>query len=151
MLAENNNEEAWSFILKEFTDICQENDPFVSGYFELWGGAIAKVAPDATAFAYRTPLYNLGIFLMLPVDEKYAEENFHLITEKVNKVWAKISMYLKGTYANYPMDTLPKDKYAAAYWGDNLERLQSINAKYDPRTCSATSSQCLCLGDTFPW
>jgi len=129
LLDNNNTEEVWKDIESSLTAMfyyCK----FVSPRVELWGGAISKVAPNATAFPYRNALYRVGVELLVPKesDADAANDEIHL----VNAIWPSIARHLDGVYINNPMPSLSREEYAAAYWGSNLERLKQLKQKYDP-------------------
>jgi FAD/FMN-containing dehydrogenase len=90
------------------------------------GGAIARVAPDATAFPFRDArwLVNIPASWYDPVDDEreiaWARGTF-----------AAIGPHLSGgAYVNFMGDD-EEDAGAAAY-GRTLERLQRVKAAYDP-------------------
>lgn len=132
LYSKNNTEKVWEYILEQMVSLCQDHYPYIMVDIELWGGKVAKVSVNETAFGHRTPVYNVGIGLLVPVDEKNALRKFGDMTKTTDKVWSKISQYLVGSYTNYQMESLAKDEYARAYWGNNLERLEHVKAKFDP-------------------
>ncbi|HEX6360135.1 FAD-dependent oxidoreductase [Actinophytocola sp.] len=79
------------------------------------GGAVGRVAPDATAFPHRKAFASAQIY------SSASEQDV-----------AEIRDGLPGGtgYVNYIDPTMPD--WAAAYYGDNLQRLQKVAAKYDP-------------------
>jgi hypothetical protein len=117
LFSENNTEDVWKDISEQFTTFCQEYYPFVYVDIELWGGHISQVAVDATAFAYRNALFNVGIVILLPADEKHAHKKFKSISDKADLMWTKLSKYFDGVYTNYQVESLSGNEYAWAYWG----------------------------------
>jgi FAD/FMN-containing dehydrogenase len=96
---------------------------------DLMGGAIAQVAPDATAFVHRNALFSA---------QYYA--NFSLGTDPAvvseAQAWANgmrstMQAWSSGeAYQNY-VDPLLANPLQA-YYGSNLARLQQVKQKYDP-------------------
>ena len=92
---------------------------------EVYGGAVARIANDATAFGHRDALFNLGILAIsndaaLDVAQRaWAREH-----------WQKASPYSTGgAYVNY----LSEDEDVhSAYSDARFQRLATIKAQYDP-------------------
>lgn len=94
--------------------------------FEPMGGAINRVPKDATAFPHRDAKYNFGLFAgwINPNDDERIlawSRDFHKAIQPYT---------LSGVYSNY-LDHDDEDRLRAAF-GENLERLKEIKAKYDP-------------------
>ncbi|MBX9868891.1 MAG: FAD-binding oxidoreductase, partial [Burkholderiaceae bacterium] len=87
------------------------------------GGAIAKVAPDATAFTHRKALFSAEYFMDAPVGSSANWSNE--MRQRMQK-WTS-----GGAYVNY-IDPLIAD-WKRAYYGENYARLAQIKQKYDPR------------------
>lgn len=97
---------------------------------DIWvlGGAVARVPPDATAFAHRSAPYLLGI-----------EANWTDVTQDAANVeWAR-DVYDDmqrfshgGTYLNFPGFVEEGEDLLRAAYGGNYERLREVKAKYDP-------------------
>lgn len=96
---------------------------------ELWGGRIADIPQDATAFPHRDAVYNLGVIVEVP---KQQPEVFEEIVQRLTRDWHRIGQFLDGAYVNYQMASLSSDEYAQAYWGTHVPQLQKIKRKYDP-------------------
>ncbi|MFJ8961560.1 FAD-binding oxidoreductase [Lentzea sp. NPDC102401] len=93
--------------------------------FDGLGGAVADVAPDATAFPHRTALANVQIYLKTPPEA--ADE----ARTKLAKIRDGLGALVGDTgYVNYIDPQMPQ--WAQAYYGGNLARLQNVAAKYDP-------------------
>jgi FAD/FMN-containing dehydrogenase len=96
--------------------------PFVQ--FRVLGGAISRVAPDATAYAHRKSPIMVIVARPLEDDELAARQ----WTEELAQ-----AMYqgADGAYVNFfgPHDG---DRIEAAYPGETLARLRRIKATYDP-------------------
>ena len=128
---EKNTMETWRAIEEALVPLLKETAPNSMTDIELFGGAISSSAlPEETAFPYRDARWNAGLLLMVPVEEglEVYERNVAL----VNAAWPKIRKYLDCVYLNYPMESLTNEEYPRQYWGDNLERLMKLKAKYDP-------------------
>ncbi len=88
------------------------------------GGQVARVAPDATAFAHRNVHSNFGINAVW-TDE--AESDQRIVA--LRKFYAAVEPHMAGFYTNLNDDTEQKT------WGnyaDNYPRLAKIKAHYDP-------------------
>jgi FAD/FMN-containing dehydrogenase len=94
---------------------------------DAYGGKIADVATDATAFARRAGTqYCIQYYTSW---ERAADSATHLAN--VAKVYAAMRPYMPGAaYVNYCDLDLPD--FAAAYWGPNLARLRAVKQAYDP-------------------
>ena len=90
----------------------------------ICGGAIADVAPNATAIANRRELFQLAIrtFWEDPADaEKKRAE--------IEQIWVRLQPFITGFYANLTCadQSAMKDNF-----GLNLSRLVQIKKQYDP-------------------
>jgi FAD/FMN-containing dehydrogenase len=94
---------------------------------DAYGGKIADVAADATAFPRRK-----GTQFCIQYYSSWmhaADTPAHVA--KVAKVYAVMRSFMPGaSYVNYCDLDLPN--YANAYWGANLPRLRDVKAQYDP-------------------
>ena len=96
------------------------------GGFETMGGAINRVASDATPWPHRDAAFNFSIFAGW-TDAEHDEEHI---------AWAKrfhraIEPYASDrVYVNY-LDGDEKDRVREAF-GPNLERLLEVKRRYDP-------------------
>ncbi len=91
------------------------------------GGAMARIAPDATAFAVRNQPYLVSIMgLWLdPADDGRPHQQW------TQQLWAKIRGDCTGAYANF-LGKDEEDRIHEAYPGATYERLASIKQIYDP-------------------
>ncbi len=90
------------------------------------GGAAARVAQDATAFAYRDGGW---ISVIVGVDPDPA--NAQLITRWAQDYWEELHpLSAGGSYVNFLMSE-GTDRVRAAYRG-NFDRLQQVKRRYDP-------------------
>ncbi|KZM22838.1 flavin adenine dinucleotide binding [Ascochyta rabiei] len=102
-------------------------------WFIIWdleGGAINDVAPNATAYGHRNALF---------YHQAYAVNLFGKIGDKTKKfltgfndaVTDALPDHDKGAYAGY-VDPALGENSASLYWGGNVERLENIKAQVDP-------------------
>ena len=96
--------------------------------FDSYGGAINKLASDATAFAHRGNTKYLIQYFMQWESPGATEANLSMM----RTLYASMRPYVSGaSYVNY-CDLDLGDGYAKAYWGDNLAKLTKIKAAFDP-------------------
>ena len=92
---------------------------------EGYGGAVARVANDATAFGHRDAKFNLGI-LAISGDPAIDAEQKAWARES----WPKILPYSTGgAYVNYMSEG---EDVHSAYSDARFQRLAAIKAQYDP-------------------
>ena len=97
--------------------------------FDSYGGAINKVASDATAFVHRGNTKYLIQYFMQWESPGATETNLAMM----RTLYASMRPYVSGaSYVNY-CDLDLGDGYAKAYWGDNLARLSKIKSAFDPK------------------
>ena len=136
LLPENNTIEVWNDIMYHLDIGLQDSQPYLEPDIELWGGDIGRRTSNATAFPYRSAIYNVGVLLVIPLHVSNGTEIFERESKKINEWWYKIDQYLTGSYVNYPMVSLlnhtDPHHYAKVYWGDNLPRLVKVKQQYDP-------------------
>ena len=96
--------------------------PFVQ--FRVLGGAISRVAPDATAYAHRKSPIMVIVARPLEADELAARQ----WTEELA---AALYQGDDGAYINF-FGPHHSDRIEAAYPGETLARLRRIKATYDP-------------------
>jgi FAD/FMN-containing dehydrogenase len=89
------------------------------------GGAIARVAPESTAFWYRAAPYNL---LLAAATDDPAEDS--RITSWGRSAWPTLEAFTSGFYAN---TNLAEAADARGAYGGNYERLVALKDKYDPK------------------
>jgi FAD/FMN-containing dehydrogenase len=101
----------------------------ISVLCDTYGGAINKVAADATAFVHRgNTKYVIQYYMQW---DKPAASDANIATMRT--LYASMRPFVSGgCYVNY-CDLDLGDGYARAYWGDNLPRLMKIKAQYDPK------------------
>ncbi len=88
-------------------------------FFELraMGGAIADVSSDATAFAFRTPAFQ--------VTAMGARD------DRLNRAWAPLRRHLDGLYHSFETDRTPQT-LRDAFPPRVLDRLRELKRRYDP-------------------
>ncbi|WP_090046688.1 FAD-binding oxidoreductase [Lentzea fradiae] len=95
------------------------------GFFQLdsWGGALSRVAPDATAFPHRDVLASAQLYVF--VRDRTEAEARALLAAWRDGLGA-------GTtgYVNYIDPEMPD--WPTAYYGRNLARLRKVARRYDP-------------------
>ncbi|NED34731.1 FAD-binding oxidoreductase [Streptomyces sp. SID8499] len=94
------------------------------------GGAVADLAPDATAFVHRDALFHVGYGVALGTATPGAEEADAAVAW-ATKGFGVIDPLSEGqSYINFP------DKYLSgwqnAYYGSNYARLKALKQAYDP-------------------
>jgi FAD/FMN-containing dehydrogenase len=96
---------------------------------DSYGGAINKVASDASAFVHRGTTKYLMQYFMQWESPAFTETNIAMM----QTLYASMRPYVSGAcYVNY-CDLDLGEGYAKAYWGDNLPRLMKIKAAFDPK------------------
>jgi FAD/FMN-containing dehydrogenase len=92
----------------------------------ILGGAVKRVAPDATAFAYRNSeiMMFAGTFVPFTASDNELKEAM--------KAWDTLAAFGVGAYANFL--GMPNEKdIAATYPAATYERLAKIKRAYDPQ------------------
>lgn len=102
--------------------------PGAMSQIRVLGGAMSRVAPDATAFAHRTKPIMFSIITGWP-DEADASAPVH--EAWVERYWQAIRPYASGAYVNFLSDD-GADRIRDAYPPATYRRLQAIKRRYDP-------------------
>jgi len=93
---------------------------------DAYGGAIARVAADATAFAHRGALFSVQYGSTW---SDLQDTPRHLAD--MRDLYAAMRPYVSGAaYVNYC--DLDLTDWQSAYWGANLARLKQIKSAFDP-------------------
>jgi FAD/FMN-containing dehydrogenase len=110
----------------------RQTSPVLSGggvVLDASGGAINRVAPEATAYVHRSALATLQYSASWTVDTpaSVVEANRQWIAS----AWQSMRPYVSGgAYSNYADPNLVGWKQA--YYGSNFARLTRVKSKYDP-------------------
>jgi hypothetical protein len=96
---------------------------------DTYGGAINKVAADATAFVHRANTKYVMQYYMQWDSAGATNANIAMMRTLYTSMRPFVS---GGCYVNY-CDLDLGDGHAKAYWGDNLPRLMKIKAELDPK------------------
>ena len=94
-------------------------------YFQQSGGAIGRVAADATAFAHRKSAANMLIFVVWPLENDATPH-----VDYIRSYWKDVEDYTDGWYTNEVSDESQKMQHAN-YQG-NFKRLLTVKNEYDP-------------------
>lgn len=89
------------------------------------GGAIGRVAPDATAFAHRHVAHDTLVLMDWPVDSDPAE---HI--KWLRAYWSSIEPYTQGIYSNDLVDETQQRVHRN--YAHNFDRLLALKNEYDP-------------------
>lgn len=96
---------------------------------DAFGGAINRVAADATAFVHRSTLFSIQYTASWDAGDPASVVTAN--TAWLNNTWQAMRPYASGeAYQNYIDPDLTD--WQQAYYGANLPRLQQIKATYDP-------------------
>jgi hypothetical protein len=90
------------------------------------GGAISRVAPDATAFPYREARHNL---LVAAAWDDSSGDEAHLSWAR--GAWKNLEPFTRGFYVNDNNADISERRVLENY-GLNYPRLSALKAKYDP-------------------
>jgi FAD/FMN-containing dehydrogenase len=94
---------------------------------DAYGGAMAKIAPGATAFAHRDGTLFCLQYGSVWSDAAATEERLR----EMRQFYATMRPYVSGAaYVNYCDADLTD--WPSAYWGQNLARLKRIKSAFDP-------------------
>ena len=94
--------------------------------FQPYGGAIARVSPEQTAFVYRKALGCIQYDLTWNHGEKTPARLL-----QIRMFYESMRPYVSGgAYVNYCDTDLPN--WREAYWDANLPRLRGIKSRFDP-------------------
>ncbi len=96
-----------------------------SVYFQHAGGAIGRVAPDATAFAHRHVKHGMFSIVSWKLDSDPAP---HI--RYIKDYWATLEPFTRGRYTNSIGDE--PQKLVSDNYGVALPRLRALKKKYDP-------------------
>ncbi|GAA4526688.1 MULTISPECIES: FAD-binding oxidoreductase [Nonomuraea] len=100
-----------------------ERPPFIA--VRSVGGAVSRVAPDATAYAHRQAE------LMFTTTVAGPEPVVEAARPALEALWAKLAPHAGGAYANF-LATATEEDVAAVYPAPTYERLAAVKRQYDP-------------------
>jgi FAD binding domain/Berberine and berberine like len=93
------------------------------------GGAINRIAPDATAFAYRSALFSIRFTAFWSARASTNNAQAHL--NWVRNTYAAMQPFVsRGAVTNFADPELRNP--GVAYYGSHLARLVAVKKKYDP-------------------
>ncbi len=108
----------------------QAENPSGFSTIDIWqlGGAMSRVAPDATAFGSRSAPFLIGI----EANWVHPEQDTANISWN-RKVYRELQPYSNGSeYQNFPGLLEDRDAIARSAFGSNYQRLVELKNKYDP-------------------
>ena len=104
---------------------------------ELLGGAVAKVAKEATAFSHRNACFNLLIVSSWP-----SVNDTELNVRWTRRLWEEMQPYSsQQVYVNYLGQVADegRERVHAAYGDTNYKRLVALKRKFDPENIFRTN------------
>lgn len=116
--------------LFDYIDAADKGNAIWFIIWDLEGGAINDVAPNATAYGHRDALFYhqaYAINLLGKIDNNTRD----FLTGINAVVTDALPEHDEGAYAGY-VDPALGENSASLYWGGNVERLESIKAQVDP-------------------
>ncbi|MEX2609776.1 MAG: FAD-binding protein, partial [Gemmatimonadota bacterium] len=96
-------------------------------FIQPGGGAVGRIANDATAFSHRDALGNLGIGVDWAANDDPAA---HIAW--IREFWTNIEPFTQGFYSNDGAPDMYTDSAIARNYRGNLARLVRIKRRYDP-------------------
>jgi FAD/FMN-containing dehydrogenase len=104
--------------------------PHSAVFLEQFGGAVARVGPERTAFPHRSAPFNL--IVLAGWDDPAADATN---VAWARELWAAMRPFAaEGVYVNYLGDVGDEgaDRLRAAYGAATYDRLAKVKARYDP-------------------
>lgn len=95
------------------------------------GGAVSRIAPDATAFAHRSAAAMLVATRMVPATGDGADGDNAVGTAADLPGWETLERLGSGAYVNL-LDSATAADTRSCYPGPTLRRLRAVKAEYDP-------------------
>ncbi|MFK7958100.1 MAG: FAD-binding protein [Lysobacterales bacterium] len=93
--------------------------------FQQTGGAIGRVANDATAFPHRESQFNMLAFMAW----KYGADSIQHVKD-IKAYWSHMEPYTRGFYSNDVFDQTQQS--VNANFRENFARLLAVKNRYDP-------------------
>jgi hypothetical protein len=97
-----------------------------SVFFQMSGGAIARVAPDATAFPQRDVFANMLSMSAWPFGQ---DGSAHM--QAIREYWSTLEPFTHGFYVN-DLETEHTAAAIQANYRANHDRLVAVKNRYDP-------------------
>lgn len=114
-------------VIDTMIDFYGQRPPGGMAIVDQYGGAVARVPNDATAFSHRHSAYDV-IIVTLWSDPAQTEEHVTWARE----LWDALQPYTENSvYVNY-LGEEGEDRIRAAYGDQHYERLVGLKRKYDP-------------------
>jgi FAD/FMN-containing dehydrogenase len=111
-------------VLRILTEIATaERSPVIA--IRSIGGAVSRVADDATAYAHRQAELMFAITAIGP------EPVIAAGRPGLDAIWARLAPHVNGAYANF-LSTATEDDLAAIYPAETYQRLAAVKRQYDP-------------------
>jgi FAD/FMN-containing dehydrogenase len=104
--------------------VAEKTSPLTMVPINPWGGAISRVADDATAFGHRDTKFTIYIFTMW---EDPADSERHIAWSRA--FHDELRPYMNGIYVN---EMGPDERVHDAYSPATLTRLADVKTTYDP-------------------
>ncbi len=102
--------------------------------FDASGGAINRIAADATAFVHRDTLFSAQYSANWQPSDSASTVSANM--DWVTQAWQSMRSYASGqAYQNYIDPNQPD--WGSAYYGANFTRLQRVKTTYDPNNLFA--------------
>jgi FAD/FMN-containing dehydrogenase len=102
-------------------------DPQCEVFIPQLGGAIARIAPDATAYTHRSAPFGMNVHARWNDPQKDRE-----CVEWARRVFENVKPHaIEGVYINF-MTEEESERVQPAY-GSNYDRLVEVKNRYDPR------------------
>ncbi|KAK5996764.1 Cannabidiolic acid synthase-like protein [Cladobotryum mycophilum] len=93
------------------------------------GGQASKMQRSDTAFRWRDGVYHT--YIMIQWDEKWLERDMRGFLQKFKENLRPFSIMRRATFINFPDQTLSKNAYERAYYGNNTKELQQVKKIWD--------------------
>ncbi|MEY9928136.1 FAD/FMN-containing dehydrogenase [Catenulispora sp. GP43] len=117
--------------LRILTEVgASDGAPFIT--IRSIGGALGRVAEDATAFAHRRAELMIGTVVIGPAPVVQAA------LPALDATWERLAPHVSGTYSNFNSAADEAD-VAAAYPADTYKRLAAVKRQYDPANLFAAN------------
>lgn len=101
--------------------------------FLTFGGAVADISPNATAFPHRQALLEVQFLGYANTQSpNVINANLNWIRGCYADLFPRLSSVGSGCYVNYCDDDLADSQWPSFYWGENYPRLQQTKLRVDP-------------------